>query len=172
MVVKWTKWPNNIPKGCKMDQMATQYAKIFDCKTLQNLTKLGFMVSKCTICPRSCHNDDRWDFSKLKKLQCCQSQNWRRLHSPNTLDCLIESTMDPSTQKQRHQHLPHSLKKLFETAPNCPSYWLVCFCKNVSANSLQFEYRACFQQKVCSNYVASPTWTSCTFGTKWVMSRS
>jgi hypothetical protein len=53
---KYTKWPQNIPNGhktfpmtVKLDQMVIKHAKIFHCKTLQNLPKLVFVVWKQTI---------------------------------------------------------------------------------------------------------------------------
>jgi hypothetical protein len=44
MTNKYTKWPHNIPNGRKIYQMAIKYTNIFYGKTLQNLTKLGFLV--------------------------------------------------------------------------------------------------------------------------------
>jgi hypothetical protein len=41
---KYTKWPLNISNSRKMDQMVIKYIKIFYCKTLQNLPKLGVLV--------------------------------------------------------------------------------------------------------------------------------
>jgi hypothetical protein len=43
---KYIKWPLNIPNGRKMDLMATKYTYTFNCKTLQDLPKLGFLVWK------------------------------------------------------------------------------------------------------------------------------
>jgi hypothetical protein len=40
----YTKRPQNIPNGCKIDQMAINYTNIFHCKALQNLPKVGFSV--------------------------------------------------------------------------------------------------------------------------------
>jgi hypothetical protein len=41
---KNTKWPENISNGRKIDLMVLKYTKIFHCKTLQNLPKMGFLV--------------------------------------------------------------------------------------------------------------------------------
>jgi hypothetical protein len=49
ITTKYTKWPQNITNGSKMDQMVIKYTKIFRSKTLQNLPKLGFLVGKQTI---------------------------------------------------------------------------------------------------------------------------
>jgi hypothetical protein len=49
ITINYTKWPQNIPNGCKIDPMAIKYTNIFYCKTLQNLPKLGFLFSKYTI---------------------------------------------------------------------------------------------------------------------------
>jgi hypothetical protein len=43
------KWPQNIPNGCKIDEMSIKFTNIFYCKTLQNLPKLEFLVWKYTI---------------------------------------------------------------------------------------------------------------------------
>jgi hypothetical protein len=43
MTIKYTEWPQNIPNGRKIHQMAVNYTNIFHCKTLQNLPKLGFL---------------------------------------------------------------------------------------------------------------------------------
>jgi hypothetical protein len=52
MATKYTKWPQNIPNGHKIYQIALQYQ--YHCKTLQNLPKLGFLVWKYAIWqPRS-----------------------------------------------------------------------------------------------------------------------
>jgi hypothetical protein len=40
----YTKCPQNITKDRKMDKMSTKNTSIFHCKTLQNLTKFGFLV--------------------------------------------------------------------------------------------------------------------------------
>jgi hypothetical protein len=42
MAKKYTKWPQNIPNGRKIDQMVIKYTNFSHCKTLQNLHKLGF----------------------------------------------------------------------------------------------------------------------------------
>jgi hypothetical protein len=42
--IKYHKWPENIPNGCKIDQMVVKYTIIFHRKPLQNLPKLGFLV--------------------------------------------------------------------------------------------------------------------------------
>jgi hypothetical protein len=45
MATKYTKWPQNIPNGRKIDQMAKNvHTNNFYCKTLQNLPKFGFLV--------------------------------------------------------------------------------------------------------------------------------
>jgi hypothetical protein len=44
-----TKWPWNIPNGCKTLQMTIKYTNIFPFKAIQNLPKLIFMVWKYTI---------------------------------------------------------------------------------------------------------------------------
>jgi hypothetical protein len=49
MTTKYTKWPYSISNGRKIDQMVIKYTNIFNCKTLQNLPKLGFLVWKQTI---------------------------------------------------------------------------------------------------------------------------
>jgi hypothetical protein len=55
---KYTKWPcmyviyqmaKNTPNGRKIDQMVIKFTNIFLCQTLQNVPKLGFLVSKFTI---------------------------------------------------------------------------------------------------------------------------
>jgi hypothetical protein len=46
---KYTKLPQNISNGRKIDQMVIKYTKIFHSKTLRNLPKLGFLVWKQTI---------------------------------------------------------------------------------------------------------------------------
>jgi hypothetical protein len=43
---KYTKWPQIISNGCKIDQMSIIYSNIFHCKALQNLPKCRFLVSK------------------------------------------------------------------------------------------------------------------------------
>jgi hypothetical protein len=42
MATKYTEWPQNIPDGRKIDQLAIKYTNIIHCKILQNLPKLGF----------------------------------------------------------------------------------------------------------------------------------
>jgi hypothetical protein len=57
MATKFTKWPQNLPNGrkiskpngLKINQMVIKYINIFHCKTLQNLPQLGFLVLKHTI---------------------------------------------------------------------------------------------------------------------------
>jgi hypothetical protein len=44
VTTKYTKLPLNISNGRKTDQMVIKMTKIFHCKTLQNLPKLGFLV--------------------------------------------------------------------------------------------------------------------------------
>jgi hypothetical protein len=36
MTIKYTKWPLNIPNGCKTDQRAIKYTNNFDFKTVKN----------------------------------------------------------------------------------------------------------------------------------------
>jgi hypothetical protein len=40
MTIKYARWPQNIPNGRKIDQMAIKT----HCKTLQNLPEFGFLV--------------------------------------------------------------------------------------------------------------------------------
>jgi hypothetical protein len=40
----YTKWPQNIPTGRKIDHMAIKYANNVHFKSLENLPKLGFLV--------------------------------------------------------------------------------------------------------------------------------
>jgi hypothetical protein len=49
ITMKYTKWPQNIPNGRTIDQMALKYRNICHCKSLHNLPKLGFLVWKYTI---------------------------------------------------------------------------------------------------------------------------
>jgi hypothetical protein len=51
MPIKYTKCPQNIPNGNKIDPKAIKYlyTNIYICMTLQNLFKLGFLVSKYAI---------------------------------------------------------------------------------------------------------------------------
>jgi hypothetical protein len=49
MTLRYTKLLQNIPNDRKIDQLGIKYTNIFNCKTLQNLPKLGFLVSKNTI---------------------------------------------------------------------------------------------------------------------------
>jgi hypothetical protein len=42
VTIKYTQWPQNIPNCPKIDQMDIN--KICHCKSLQNLSKLGFLV--------------------------------------------------------------------------------------------------------------------------------
>jgi hypothetical protein len=44
MTVKYTKWPQTIPNGSKIDQVAIRCANIFFWKTLRNFPELGFLV--------------------------------------------------------------------------------------------------------------------------------
>jgi hypothetical protein len=46
---KYTRCPQNMANGRKIDQMAAKYTNIFYCKTLENLPKFGFFVWKYTI---------------------------------------------------------------------------------------------------------------------------
>jgi hypothetical protein len=44
VTIRYTKWPQNMPNGLKMDQMAKiKYTNILHCNDLQNLPKLGFL---------------------------------------------------------------------------------------------------------------------------------
>jgi hypothetical protein len=47
ITIKYTKWQQNIPNDLTLDQTAIQYTNIFQCRTLQNLPKLGFSVIFC-----------------------------------------------------------------------------------------------------------------------------
>jgi hypothetical protein len=42
LTTKYTYWPQNLPNFSKIDHIAIKYTNIFRCKTLQNLSKLGF----------------------------------------------------------------------------------------------------------------------------------
>jgi hypothetical protein len=42
ITTKYTKVPQNITNGRKIDQLAKKYTSIFQCKTLHNLPKVGF----------------------------------------------------------------------------------------------------------------------------------
>jgi hypothetical protein len=44
ITTKYTKWPQNIPNGLKIDQMVIKYTEILNSNTLQNLPKFGFLV--------------------------------------------------------------------------------------------------------------------------------
>jgi hypothetical protein len=44
MARKYTKGPENIPNGSKIDHMARKYTDSFHSKTLQNVPKFGFFV--------------------------------------------------------------------------------------------------------------------------------
>jgi hypothetical protein len=46
MNMNYTKGPQIMPIGRKIDQMLIKYTNNFHCKTLQNLPKGGFLVSK------------------------------------------------------------------------------------------------------------------------------
>jgi hypothetical protein len=46
MNTKCSKWSYNIPKVCKIFQMAIKYINIFKSTALQNFPKLGFLVWK------------------------------------------------------------------------------------------------------------------------------
>jgi hypothetical protein len=41
ITIKCTKWPQNIPNGRKIDQMAITYT---NCKTLQKFTQIGLKI--------------------------------------------------------------------------------------------------------------------------------
>jgi hypothetical protein len=47
--MRYTKGPQNIPNGRKIDKMVIKYTNIFHCKTLQILPNLGFFVWKYAI---------------------------------------------------------------------------------------------------------------------------
>jgi hypothetical protein len=49
MTTNYTKWPWNISSGRKIGQLVIIYTKIFNFKTLLNLSKLGFLILKQTI---------------------------------------------------------------------------------------------------------------------------
>jgi hypothetical protein len=44
ITIKLTKWSQNTQTDRKIDQMTIQYTNIANCKALQNLPKLGFLV--------------------------------------------------------------------------------------------------------------------------------
>jgi hypothetical protein len=44
LYIKYTKCPQNILNSLKIDQMDMECTNIFNCITLQNLPKLGFLV--------------------------------------------------------------------------------------------------------------------------------
>jgi hypothetical protein len=49
LTLKCTKWPQYIPNGRKIDQMAIKYTNIFRCKSLKNLPKRLILVRKNAI---------------------------------------------------------------------------------------------------------------------------
>jgi hypothetical protein len=49
MTTKYTQWYKHIWNGSSIDRMAVKFTNIFHCKTIQNLSKLGFLVWKYTI---------------------------------------------------------------------------------------------------------------------------
>jgi hypothetical protein len=63
----YTKSPQNIQNGRKMDQMAINYTNIFHCNTLQNLPKMGFLVWKYTIW-QTCFQSDSLIHCALVKI--------------------------------------------------------------------------------------------------------
>jgi hypothetical protein len=62
--LKYTKWPQNISNYRKIDQLIIEYTNIFHFKTLQNLPKLGFLVSKYAI----------WQPRSLGAEGCCETE--------------------------------------------------------------------------------------------------
>jgi hypothetical protein len=44
ITIKYTKSPQNIPNGHKMDLIDIIYTNTFHCKSLQNLPKMGYLV--------------------------------------------------------------------------------------------------------------------------------
>jgi hypothetical protein len=47
MIIEYfNKWPQNIPNGLSIDQIAIKYVNIFRFKTLQNLPKIGIFGLK------------------------------------------------------------------------------------------------------------------------------
>jgi hypothetical protein len=44
ITANYTKCPYNITKDHKMDKVSIKYTNIFHCRTLQNLSKFGFLV--------------------------------------------------------------------------------------------------------------------------------
>jgi hypothetical protein len=68
----YTKRPQNIPNGRKIDEMAIKYTNIFfHCKSLQNLPKLIFLVRKSAIWQPG--SATRFDFPII--FQSCPEQN-------------------------------------------------------------------------------------------------
>jgi hypothetical protein len=68
MTIKYTKCAQN---GSKIDQMAIKCVYIFQCKTHQNLPKLGFLVWKYTIWQPWIADKDRCDHSSYVQQNCC-----------------------------------------------------------------------------------------------------
>jgi hypothetical protein len=66
IILKYTKWPQNIPNCVIIDQIAIKSTSIFLCKTLQNLPKLEFLVWKYAI----------WQHYSRQKFWTL----WRRFH--------------------------------------------------------------------------------------------
>jgi hypothetical protein len=46
ITIKYTKWPQHIPSGRKIDQMDIKFTNIFHCKTIKNLPKIGIFGLK------------------------------------------------------------------------------------------------------------------------------
>jgi hypothetical protein len=44
LTIKYSQWPQNIPDGSEIEQVAIKGTNIIHCKTLQNLPKLEFLV--------------------------------------------------------------------------------------------------------------------------------
>jgi hypothetical protein len=71
---KYTKWPQPLFNGRKIDQMVLKYTKIFHCQTIQNIPKLGFLVRKQTIWQPWYENVDPQNFGNFEsfRLSCQQ----------------------------------------------------------------------------------------------------
>jgi hypothetical protein len=84
---KYTKWPLNMANGRKVYQMDIKYTTNFHCKTLKNLPKFGFLVSKYTIW-QPCRTPifmTRQSHEKVRnksQRRACLSICWTGFHQP------------------------------------------------------------------------------------------
>jgi hypothetical protein len=67
IIARYTEWPQNIPDGRKIDQMAIKYTNNFHCKALQNLPKLGFVVCHLATLLPATLNRNRWKKYHLRR---------------------------------------------------------------------------------------------------------